>query len=186
MVLVCGRHIYDNSFFYYSVRGFVRLGLRMGCSELELLGQFASFERRLRGATQTPLAVPYPFRTWPVPGRRGLSETSEKYAIFCILGGIRPNYSWILACAELELKKHTGTHYPKVTIIYKLASYFVPTTLFTWSHLIAFALLSYDCCVVAFRYHYTQCPCLFCILERCNITWSQINTVVQSEPNSRD
>ena len=29
-----------------------------------ILGQIASFERRLRGAAQTPLALPYPFRTW--------------------------------------------------------------------------------------------------------------------------
>ena len=40
----------------------------------------------------------------------------------------------------------------QVSIITKLASYFVPTTLYSWSHLEAFGLLSYDCCVVAFRY----------------------------------
>ena len=33
-----------------------------------ILGQIASFERRLRGAAQTPLALPYPFRTWPGAG----------------------------------------------------------------------------------------------------------------------
>ena len=35
----------------------------MGPSELEFLGQIASFERRLRGAALTPLAMPYPFGT---------------------------------------------------------------------------------------------------------------------------
>ena len=34
----------------------------------EILGQIASFQRRLRGAAQTPLALPYPFRTWPGSG----------------------------------------------------------------------------------------------------------------------
>ena len=41
--------------------------------------------------------------------------------------------------------------YFHLSIISKLGSSFVPTTLFAWSHLEAFGLLSYDCCVVAFR-----------------------------------
>ena len=41
---------------------------------------------------------------------RGLSETSKKCANFCILGGIRPSYSWILAYTKLERKKHMGKH----------------------------------------------------------------------------
>ena len=36
-------------------------------------------------------------------------------------------------------------------IILKLAFFFIPTTLFAWSHLEAFGLLPYSCCVVAFR-----------------------------------
>ena len=40
----------------------------MGFSVLEFLGQIASFERRLRGAAQTPLALPCPFRSWPGSG----------------------------------------------------------------------------------------------------------------------
>ena len=40
----------------------------MGFSELEFLSQIASFECRLRMAAQTPLALPYPFRTWPGSG----------------------------------------------------------------------------------------------------------------------
>ena len=55
-------------FFGDSVRIFFRLGLSMLFSELELSIKIASFERRLRGAAQTPLALPYPFRTWPGSG----------------------------------------------------------------------------------------------------------------------
>ena len=46
--------------------------------------------------------------------------------------------------------------YFQVGIISKLASYFVPTTLFSRSHLEASGLLSYDCCVVAFRYRISR------------------------------
>ena len=38
-----------------------------------ILGQVASFKRRLRGAAQTPLAPLYPFRTWP-----GLGTLAER------------------------------------------------------------------------------------------------------------
>ena len=55
-------------FFGDSVRRFFRLGLSTGFSELEFLGQISSFERRLRGAAQTPLALPNPFGTWPGSG----------------------------------------------------------------------------------------------------------------------
>ena len=113
------------------VRIFFRLGLSMGFSELELLGQIASFERRLREPAQTPRALPYLIRS--APGRDrvcGLSETSEKCSNFCILGGIRPSYSWILAYAELERKKHMGKKKFHVSIISKLASYFVPHNTF--------------------------------------------------------
>ena len=55
-------------FSFNSVRIFFRLGLSIGFSELDFLGQTASFERRLRGAAQTSLALPYPFRTWSGSG----------------------------------------------------------------------------------------------------------------------
>ena len=44
---------------------FYRLGLSVGLSELEFLGQIALVDRRLRGTAQTPLALSYPFCTWP-------------------------------------------------------------------------------------------------------------------------
>ena len=46
--------------------------------------------------------------------------------------------------------------YFQVGITSKLASYFVPTTLFSYSHLEAIGLLSYDCCVVPFRYRLSR------------------------------
>ena len=49
--------------FFLFGQEYFRLGLSMGCSELEFLGQIASFERRLRGVAPTPLALPYPSRT---------------------------------------------------------------------------------------------------------------------------
>ena len=122
----------------------------MGFSKLDFLGQIASLERRLRGAG---LKRPSPCLIRSAPGRHrvcGLSETSEECANFCILGGIRPSYSWILEYAELEQKTHGKIFISKLAFS-KLASYFVPATPFSWSHLEAFGLLSYDCCVVAFR-----------------------------------
>ena len=59
--------------------------------------------------------------------------------------------------------------YFQVGIISKMDSYFVPTTLFSWSHLEAFGLLSYDCCVVAFRYRIARlntCVRAFVVFER--------------------
>ena len=74
------------------------------------------------------LKRPSPCRIRSAPGRdrvRGLSETSEKCAKFCILGGIRPRYCWILAYSELEQKKHNmGEHlFPSWHHFQILASY---------------------------------------------------------------
>ena len=44
---------------------FFRLGLSVGFWNLKFLSQIGSLERCLRGAAPTPLALPYPFRTWP-------------------------------------------------------------------------------------------------------------------------
>ena len=122
-----------------------------------ILGQIASFERRLRGAAQTPFALPYPFRTWT--GSRTWAERDKREVRKkAYLGGIRPSYSWILAYAELstERKKHVGKHLFPSWHHFKVGSYFVPTTFVSWSHLEAFGLLSYDCCVVAFRYRISR------------------------------
>ena len=48
-----------------------------------ILGQTASFERRLRGTAQTPLALPYPFRTWPGSGTWAERDKREVRKILC-------------------------------------------------------------------------------------------------------
>ena len=55
--------IYDHSFFGDSVRSFFSSRPQYAILGTGILGQIASFERRLRGAAPTPLALPYPFRT---------------------------------------------------------------------------------------------------------------------------
>ena len=70
-----------------------------------ILGQMALSERRLRGAAQTLLALPYPFRTWPGSGTWAERDKRE-VLIFFVLGGIRLSYACILAYAELERKTH--------------------------------------------------------------------------------
>ena len=65
-IVQVGRSIYNDSFFLEDrdlVMTFFSLGFSMGFSKLEFLGHIASFERRLRGAAPTPLALPYSFRT---------------------------------------------------------------------------------------------------------------------------
>ena len=107
------------------------------------------------------LKRPSPCRIRSAPGRdwvRGLSETSEKCAIFCILGSIRPRSilgSWHNK-QSLNKNNIRENIYFQVGIISKLASSFVPTALFLGSHLEAFGLLSYDCYVVAFRYQISR------------------------------
>ena len=118
----------------------------MGFLKLEFLGQIASFNRRLRAAAQMPLALPCLFHTWSGSGvwaERDKRQVRKK----CISGGIRPSSSWILAYAELERKKTWRDIYFQVGIISKVAFLFRPDNTFSWSHLEAFGLLSYDCCV---------------------------------------
>ena len=72
------------------VRSFFRLGLGMGFSELEFIGQIASFERRLRGGG---LQRPSPCLIRAAPRReRGqtLSEASEKCDFFLYFGRYTP------------------------------------------------------------------------------------------------
>ena len=61
-------------------------------------------------------------------------QARSKCANFCILGSTRPSYSWILAYICRAWTKQTyqvrENIYFQVGIISKLASYFVPTTLF--------------------------------------------------------
>ena len=106
------------------VRSFFRLGLGMGFSNLEFLGQIAAFERRLRRAALTPLALPYPFCT-STRTQMGAERDKREVRKKMYLGGIRPSYSWIIAYAELERINQRDN-------ISKLASKFFPSTLFLW------------------------------------------------------
>ena len=110
------------------VRSFFRLGLGMGFSNLEFLGQIAALERRLRRAALTPLALPYPFCT-STRAQMGAERDKQEVRKKMYLGGIRPSYYWIIAYiyiyAELERINQRDN-------ISKLASKFFPTTLFLW------------------------------------------------------
>ena len=56
-------NIYDHSFLGGFGQEFFTSRPQYAILGTEILGQIASFERRLRGAAPTPLALPYPFRT---------------------------------------------------------------------------------------------------------------------------
>ena len=76
-----------------------------------ILGQIASFERRLRAAAQTPLALPYPFRTWPRSGTWAERDKREVRKKLCF-GWYTPELLLDLGIyIELERKHiHTGQY----------------------------------------------------------------------------
>ena len=156
-----------------------------------ILGQIASFERRLRGAAQTPLPLPYPFRLWPGSGTWAERDKRE-VRDFLYFGRYTPELFLDLGIYMQSLNEKTYIYiwkniYFQVGITSKLASYFVPTTLFhghTSKRLAYCAHCTTGCCVVALQYwisrlntflcssvrclregpfptqhHYTQCPC---------------------------
>ena len=57
------KYIYDDSFFRGFGQKFFSSWPQYAIRRTGILSQIASFERRLRGAAQTPLALPFPFRT---------------------------------------------------------------------------------------------------------------------------
>ena len=59
-----------------SVRSFFLSRPQYAIPGTGILGQIASFELRLRGAAQTPLALPYPFRI--CPGSRTWAERDKR------------------------------------------------------------------------------------------------------------
>ena len=140
-----------------------------------ILGQIASFERRLRGAAPTPLALPYPFRIWPGSGtwaERDKREVCKKM----YFGRCTPELFLILAYrlyAELERKKRI---YGKA-LISKVAHHFQIGFLFrppaTPFHGHASKRLAHcahrttDCCVVAFRYRSSRLNTFLCSSVRC-------------------
>ena len=76
------------------------------------LGQIASFEHHLRGAAQTPLALPYPFRTRPGSGTWGKRDKREVRK-FLYFGRYTPKLFSDLGIAirqSLNKKKYMGKH----------------------------------------------------------------------------
>ena len=140
-------------------RVFFRLGLNMRFSELKFSVKSLRSTAVFGGRPKRPS----PCRIRSASGRdqvRGLRETSKKCANCCILGGIRPSYSWILAYAELKRKKLRVPGIGKI-FISKLASFpnwlriLSPPPFFhghTSKRLAYCAYRTTDCCVVAFRY----------------------------------
>ena len=192
-------YICDHSFLGDSIRSFFPSRPQYAILGTGILGQIASFERRLRGAAQKPLALPYPFRTWPGSGTWAERDKQEVRKILYFGRYTSELFLDLGMCRAWTKKTYLVWEniYFQVGIISKLASYFVPTTLFSWSHLEAFGLLctshdwllcrcfsisdfkvKYLCSSVRCvrggpfptqRHHYTQCSCWFFILERCNL-----------------
>ena len=130
---------------------FVRLGHSMRLLELEFSVKYLC-SRTVFGSRLERFS---PCRIRSAPGRdrvRGLSETSEKCAIVCISGGIRPSHCRILAYAELERKKlFSSWHYFQNGFIFRPNhTFFMVTTRSVWP------VLTYECCVVAFRYRISR------------------------------
>ena len=121
----------------------------MRFSELEFSVKSLRSSACLRGTAQTPLALPYPFRTWPGSGTWAERDKREVRKSLKF-GRYVPELFLDLGIYMQSLNKKTyqvwENIYFQVGIISKLATYFVPTTPFSWSHLEAFGLLctSYD------------------------------------------
>ena len=129
-----------------SVRSFLPSRPQYAILGTGILGQIASFERRLRWAAQTPLALPYPFRTWPGSGTWAERDKREvrNFFVFSAVYARAILGSWHIY-AELELKKHIWENiYFQVGKISKLASDFVPTTVFSFFFLFFFCTLSFS------------------------------------------
>ena len=89
---------------------------------------------------------PSPCRIRSARGRgKTLSERSEKCTYLCILGGIRPSYSWILAYVELE-RINKGQHF-QIEVISKLASKFLPDHSLSMASSKRTLYRGYYCCV---------------------------------------
>ena len=78
---------------------------------------------------------------------RGWSKQARmrEFRFICILGGIRPSYSWILAYVQLE-RINTGRNF-QTGIIFKMVSKFLPDDAFFMAASKRFPCRSYYCCV---------------------------------------
>ena len=82
----------------------------MGSLNLDFLGQIPSFERCLRGAAPTPLALPYPFRTWP---STSIGAGGDKREVTTILYHGRQSRVFVRFSTYAEVEQMThGTTFP--------------------------------------------------------------------------
>ena len=96
--------LYNDSLFWGNkdlVWSFFRLGLSMGFSKLEFLGQIASFERSLQGVVSTTLALLCRFRTstWT---RMGAERDKRKVAKLLYFEEVSRAFGCILTSAERD------------------------------------------------------------------------------------
>ena len=120
-------YIYDHYFFGDSIRSFFRSRPQHAILGTGILGQIASFKHCLRGAAQTPLALPYPFRTWPGSGTWAERDKREVRKIL-YFGRYTPELFLDLGiCRAWRNKTYIWQNiFFQVGAISKLASYFVP------------------------------------------------------------
>ena len=79
---------------------------------------------------------------------RRWARQARSALFFCILGGIRPSYSWILACVELErIKKGQHWRHFPIGVVSKLAYKFLPDNTFFITASKRLTYRSYYCCV---------------------------------------
>ena len=109
-----------------------------------ILGQIASFERRLRGAAQTPLPLPYPFRLWPGSGTWAERDKRE-VRDFLYFGRYTPELFLDLGIYMQSLNEKTYIYMEKHLFPswhnFQIGFLFRPHHTFSWSHLEAFGLL---------------------------------------------
>ena len=100
---------------------------RLGLTQYSVLGtgildQIGSFERRLRGTAQTPLALPYPFRTWPGSGTWDERDKREVHN-FLYFGRCTPELFFGSGHIYAELERKNILGMGKHSFPSKLASF---------------------------------------------------------------
>ena len=150
-----------------------------------ILGQIASFEHHLRGAAQTPLALPYPFRTWPGSGTWAERDNREVREIL-YFGRYTPELFLDLGICRARTKKtycmgkylFPSWHNFKIGFLCRPHhTFFMVTPRSVWPIVVRLLCrcssisdftVKYLCSSVRClrggtfptqRHHYTQCPC---------------------------
>ena len=148
-------YVYDQSFSGGFGQEFVRLGLSLRFSELEISVKELRSGAVFGGRLQRP--SPCHIRSAPRRERRRmLSETSEKRFFSCISGGVRPGYSWILGICRLELERNKGQQLFQIGIISKFASKLLPDDAFFMTASKRLPYRSCYCCAFSVRQRNAQ------------------------------